>query len=143
VSPGATKVKILSAYRKLSKKFHPDIQNNLPVAERDPQAVEKFKEVSEAYRALSGPKRQAEEPPLDPEWVRNMIERIHEFETAVQRAQEAEERKRKKEEAERERQEAARHAREQAKAREDLVQVVSTIVEKLQIWTAKDEPLSH
>ncbi len=38
---------IKSAYRKLARKYHPDVSPN------NAQAAEKFKEISEAYEVLS------------------------------------------------------------------------------------------
>ncbi|MCQ6273626.1 molecular chaperone DnaJ [Bacillus sp. V3B] len=46
VSNSASKDEIKKAYRKLSKKYHPDIN-------KEPDADEKFKEVKEAYEVLS------------------------------------------------------------------------------------------
>lgn len=46
VNKGATDEEIKKAYRKLSKKFHPDVN-------KDPGAEDKFKELSEAYETLS------------------------------------------------------------------------------------------
>lgn len=46
LSKGASEDEIKKAYRKLSKKYHPDIN-------KEPDAEEKFKEVSEAYEILS------------------------------------------------------------------------------------------
>ena len=46
VSKSASKDEIKKAYRKLSKKYHPDIN-------KEPDADEKFKEVKEAYEVLS------------------------------------------------------------------------------------------
>ena len=52
VSKGATDDEIKRAYRKLAKKYHPDLN-------KEPDAAEKFKEVNEAYEILSDPtKRQ-------------------------------------------------------------------------------------
>lgn len=42
-----TKVEIKKAYRKLAREYHPDVNNG------DPQAEERFKEISEAYAVLS------------------------------------------------------------------------------------------
>ena len=46
VEKGATKKDIKKAYRKLAMKYHPDVSE-------DPEAGEKFKEISEAYAVLS------------------------------------------------------------------------------------------
>lgn len=53
VSKNATKEEIKKAYRKLSKKYHPDIN-------KDPDAPEKFKEVKEAYEVLSDDTKRAQ-----------------------------------------------------------------------------------
>lgn len=52
VSKDASDDEIKKAYRKLSKKYHPDIN-------KDPDAPEKFKEVSEAYEVLSDSQKRA------------------------------------------------------------------------------------
>ena len=53
VDPEADQSDIKSAYRKLARKFHPDVS-------KEPNAEERFKEVGEAYEALKDPeKRQA------------------------------------------------------------------------------------
>ena len=46
VDPGATTAQIKSAYRKLAKKFHPDINDS-------PDAAERFREITEAYDTLT------------------------------------------------------------------------------------------
>ena len=46
VSKSATDVEIKSAFRKLAKKYHPDVS-------KEPDAAEKFKEAQEAYAVLS------------------------------------------------------------------------------------------
>jgi len=56
---GASADDIKSAYRSLSKKFHPDLQQGKSDAEKK-QAEEKFKEINEAYSVLSDPKKKQE-----------------------------------------------------------------------------------
>ncbi len=53
VEPSADDKAIKTAYRKLARKYHPDVSK-----ERD--AEEKFKEANEAYEALSNPEKRAE-----------------------------------------------------------------------------------
>jgi molecular chaperone DnaJ len=53
VSRGATDDEIKKAYRKLAVKFHPDKNSG------DKSSEEKFKEIGEAYEALSDPQRRA------------------------------------------------------------------------------------
>ena len=53
VSKSATPDEIKSAYRKLSKQFHPDVN-------KEPNAEEKFKQINEAYSVLSDPNKKAQ-----------------------------------------------------------------------------------
>lgn len=53
VKPDADAKEIKSTYRKLARKYHPDVNP-------EPGAEEKFKEVAEAYEALKDPARRAE-----------------------------------------------------------------------------------
>ncbi|MDY4996228.1 MAG: molecular chaperone DnaJ [Bacilli bacterium] len=50
VSKDATDAEIKSAFRKLAKKYHPDVS-------KEPDAAEKFKECQEAYAVLSDPSK--------------------------------------------------------------------------------------
>ncbi|KRN88633.1 molecular chaperone DnaJ [Ligilactobacillus ceti] len=53
VEKNATAAEIKKAYRKLSKKYHPDLNDA-------PEAEEKFKEINEAYEILSDPQKKAQ-----------------------------------------------------------------------------------
>ncbi|MFD2679932.1 molecular chaperone DnaJ [Bacillus seohaeanensis] len=53
VGKDASKDEIKKAYRKLSKKYHPDIN-------KEADAADKFKEISEAYEALSDDQKRAQ-----------------------------------------------------------------------------------
>jgi molecular chaperone DnaJ len=52
VSKDASPDDIKSAYRRLAKKYHPDVN-------KEPDAAEKFKEVNEAYECLSDPNKKS------------------------------------------------------------------------------------
>ncbi len=53
VDKNASADDIKSAYRKLAKKYHPDLNKD------NPEAAEKFKEVNEAYECLSDPTKKS------------------------------------------------------------------------------------
>lgn len=53
VARGAAADEIKSAYRRLARRYHPDVNPN------DPTAEDKFKEVGEAYSILSDPQKRA------------------------------------------------------------------------------------
>ncbi|MCO7126344.1 molecular chaperone DnaJ [Sporolactobacillus shoreicorticis] len=53
VSKDASKEEIKKAFRKLARKYHPDVN-------KDADAPEKFKEVSKAYETLSDPQKRAQ-----------------------------------------------------------------------------------
>jgi curved DNA-binding protein len=52
VPPAATEAQIKQAYRKLARKFHPDVS-------KEPDAEARFKEVGEAYEVLRSPEKRA------------------------------------------------------------------------------------
>ncbi len=54
VSPDASEEEIKRAYRRLARKYHPDLHPG------DKEAEERFKEINEAYEILSDPKKRAE-----------------------------------------------------------------------------------
>ena len=54
VQKGASEDEIKKAYKKLARKYHPDLNRDDPKA-----AEEKFKEVNEAYDVLKDPQKKA------------------------------------------------------------------------------------
>jgi DnaJ-class molecular chaperone len=62
VSRSATQDQIKAAFRKLARKFHPDVNPG------DKSAEEKFKEINEAYEVLSDPKKREMYDRLGSNW---------------------------------------------------------------------------
>jgi len=56
ISESASPSEVKSAYRKLAKKYHPDVN-------KDPGAEEKFKQISDAYESIVNPKPKYNPPP--------------------------------------------------------------------------------
>jgi DnaJ-class molecular chaperone len=66
----ASEKEIKSAYRKLARQYHPDVN-------KDPKAEARFKTINEAYEVLSDPKKREKYDRLGSDWER--IEREQEF----------------------------------------------------------------
>lgn len=64
VERGATEKEIKTAYRKLARKWHPDLHTEKDKAE----AEEKFKQINEAYEVLSDPEKRAKYDQLGSNW---------------------------------------------------------------------------
>src|SRR6188768_2181288 len=64
VSKTASESEIKSAFRKLARKYHPDVAKDKKVAE------EKFKEINEAYEVLSDPEKRKKYDQLGADWNR-------------------------------------------------------------------------
>src|SRR5258708_5547594 len=62
VDRGASEAAIKSGYRKLARKFHPDLNPNNKEAERQ------FKELNEAYQVLSDPEKRRKYDQLGADW---------------------------------------------------------------------------
>ena len=70
VSRTATEKEIKSAYRRLARQYHPDVN-------KDPKATDRFKTINEAYEVLGDAKKRQKYDQLGSDWER--IEREQEF----------------------------------------------------------------
>jgi curved DNA-binding protein len=59
----ASEKEIKSAYRRLARQFHPDIN-------KDPKATDRFKLINEAYEVLSDQKKRVKYDQLGADWER-------------------------------------------------------------------------
>ncbi len=62
VDKNATQKEIKAAYRKLARKYHPDVNPD------DPGAQERFKDINEAYQVLSDPEKRQKYDQLGANW---------------------------------------------------------------------------
>src|ERR1043166_5175799 len=67
VAREATEEEIKQAFRKLARKYHPD------VAKDKKNAEEKFKEINEAYEALSDPEKRKKYDQLGANWKQSAL----------------------------------------------------------------------
>ncbi|HDO33611.1 MAG TPA: J domain-containing protein, partial [Chromatiales bacterium] len=61
LSQDASQEKVKRAYRRLARKFHPDVS-------KEPDAEDRFKEVNEAYEVLKDPEKRSAYDRLGSEW---------------------------------------------------------------------------
>ena len=71
VAKNASQKEVASAYRKLAIKFHPDSNRD------DPDAIEKFKEASEAYEVLNEPEKRARYDQYGHKGVEGAVHEFH------------------------------------------------------------------
>lgn len=57
----ATQKEVRSAFRRLARTYHPDVN-------KDPAAVQKFKDINEAHEVLSDPEKRRKYDELGPQW---------------------------------------------------------------------------
>jgi DnaJ-class molecular chaperone len=69
VNKKASEKEIKSAYRKLARKYHPDVNPG------DKSAEAKFKEINEAHAVLTDPERRRKYDTLGPDWEKRMQSR--------------------------------------------------------------------
>jgi curved DNA-binding protein len=65
----ASDAEIKSAYRKLARKHHPDVNPN-----NKKEAEQKFKEINEAYQVLGDPEKRKKYDELGADWERGVTE---------------------------------------------------------------------
>ena len=71
VARSASEKDIKSAYRKLARKYHPDVNPG------DKQAEDKFKEIGEAYEVLSDPEKRRKYDQFGANWQRGPASGVH------------------------------------------------------------------